>query len=61
MKLQVLQRSASKSPKKLYSGEVRSKALHSQNNDTNNDITVPKEKYLSPEKRQQIIDELRLV
>ena len=32
-----------------------------QNNDANDEIEVPKERYVSPEKRQQIIDELRLV
>ena len=26
-----------------------------------NEIEIPKERYISPEKRQQIIDELRLV
>ena len=26
-----------------------------------NEIKIPKEKHISPEKRQQIIDELRLV
>ena len=34
-----------------------SRELHSQNED---EIEIPKEKYISPEKRQQIIDELRL-
>ena len=34
------------------------KELHSQNED---EIKIPKERYVSPEKRQQIIDELRLV
>ena len=34
------------------------KELHSQNED---EIEIPKERYISPEKRQQIIDELRLV
>ena len=32
-----------------------------KNNQTNNEIEIPKERYISPEKRQQIIDELRLV
>ena len=36
-----------------------SKKLHSQNNLDETDI--PKERYISPEKRQQVIDELRLV
>ena len=35
-----------------------SKWLHSQNE---NELEIPKERYMSPEKRQQIIDELRLV
>ena len=35
-----------------------SKELHSQNED---DLEIPKERYISPEKRKQIIDELRLV
>ena len=26
-----------------------------------NEIKIPKERYISPEKRQQIIDELRLI
>ena len=34
------------------------KELHSQNEDQ---IKLPKERYISPEKRQQIFDELRLV
>ena len=36
-----------------------SKELHSKTNE--NEIEMPKERYISPEKRQQIIDELRLV
>ena len=35
-----------------------SKELHSQNEDQ---IKLPKERYIFPEKRQQIFDELRLV
>ena len=42
-----------KSSKKSHSEE-----LHSQNKD---ELETPKERYISPEKRQQIIDELRLV
>ena len=34
-----------------------SKELHSQNED---ELKIPKERYISPEKRHQIIDELRL-
>ena len=45
--------SISKSPKELHS-----KKIHSTE-EVNNEI--PKERYMSPEKRQQIIDELRLV
>ena len=38
------------------------KELHN-NNETEEDveITVPKKRYISPEKRKQIIEELRLV
>ena len=32
-----------------------------ENNTSNNEADVPKERYISPEKRQQIVDELRLV
>ena len=32
-----------------------------QNNKANDEIEIPEERYISPEKRQQIIDELRLV
>ena len=39
--------SISKSRKELHSNE--------------NEIEIPKERYISPEQRQQIIDELRLV
>ena len=35
--------------------------LRSQNNEANDESETPKERYISPEKRQQIIDELRLV
>ena len=34
---------------------------HSQNDDANNEIEVPKERFISPEKIQQTIDELWLV
>ena len=33
----------------------------SQNDEAKNETVIPKERYISPEKRQQIIDELRLV
>ena len=32
-----------------------------QNNEANYESEAPKQRYISPEKRQQIIDELRLV
>ena len=44
--------SISKFPEELHSNE-----LHLTNN---NETDIPKERYISPEKRQQIIDELRL-
>ena len=31
------------------------------NNEANDELEAPKERYISPEKRQEIIDELRLV
>ena len=36
-------------------------STRSQNNEANDESETPKERYISPEKRQQIIDELRLV
>ena len=36
-------------------------STRSQNNKANDESETPKERYISPEKRQQIIDELRLV
>ena len=41
------------SSKKLYSEK-----LHTQNE---NEIETPNERYISPEKRQQVIDKLRLM
>ena len=35
--------------------------LHSKNHDVNDEIGAPKRRYISPEERQQIIDESRLV
>ena len=32
-----------------------------ENDNTNDELEVPKRRYISPEERQQIIDELRLV
>ena len=47
--------------------ELHSKDLPNNNNNNNNnnetdvEITTHKKRYISPEERQQIIDELRLV
>ena len=46
-----------RSSKELHSMELHSK--ESLANETNN--KVPKERYISPQERQQIIDELRLI
>ena len=46
-----------KSPKEFHSKELHSKELSS--NEADNEI--PKERYISPQVRQQIIDELRLI
>ena len=40
---------------------VSTKSKKSQNNEANDESETPKERYISPEKRQQIIDELMLV
>ena len=40
---------------------VSKKSKNPQNNEANDKSKTPKERYISPEKRQQIIDELRLV
>ena len=48
-----------KSSVELHSKELHSGVLHSEKKEVNNEI--PKERYISPEKRQKIIDELRLV
>ena len=40
---------------------AHSTELYSKNVDANSEIEVPKKRYISPEERQQIIDELRLV
>ena len=45
---------------KKSSVELRSK-LHSQTNEAHDESETRKERYISPEKRQQIVDELRLV
>ena len=44
---------------KITSISKSPKELHSKTNE--NEIEIPKERYISPEKRQQIIDKLRLV
>ena len=41
--------------------ELHSKELPNNNNETDAGITTHKKRYISPEERQQIIDELRLV
>ena len=53
----------SKIAAEITSVSKSSKELHSQNNSdkANNEIEIPKERYISPEKREQIIDELRLI
>ena len=40
--------------------ELHSTELHLKIDDANSEIEVPKKRYISPEERQQIIDELRL-
>ena len=40
---------------------VSKKSKNPQNNKANDESEVPKERYISPEKSKQIIDELRLV
>ena len=40
---------------------VSKKSIKPQNNEANDESEAPKERYISPEKRQQIIDELRLI
>ena len=51
--------SVSKKSSGLRSTELCSKEL--QNNEANNVSEIPKERYISQEKRQQIIDKLMLV
>ena len=41
--------------------ELHSKELPNNNNETDAGITTHKKRYISPEERQQIIAELRLV
>ena len=40
---------------------LKKSSKRSQNNEANDESEAPKERYISPEKGQQIIDELRLV
>ena len=40
---------------------VSKKSKKPQNNEANDESEKPKKRYISPEKRRQIIDELRLV
>ena len=47
---------------KITSVSKKSSAeLHSNNDSANNETEAPKKRYMSPEKRQQIIDDLRLI
>ena len=39
---------------------VSKKSKKPQNNEVNDESETPKERYISPEKKQQVIDELRL-
>ena len=50
--------SVSKKPMNL---ELHSKELTNNNNDEDVEIATPKKRYMFPEERKQIIDELRLV
>ena len=51
-----------KTADKIASVSKKSSAnLGSQNNEANDESEAPKDRYISPEKRQQIIDELRLL
>ena len=60
--------SVSKNPvMELHSKELRNNNNSNNNNNNNNnniedlEITAHKKRYISPEERQQIIDELRLI
>ena len=46
---------------KTSSAEMRSGELHSKNDSANNESEAPQKRYVSPEKGQQIIDDLRLI
>ena len=53
---------ANKIADKITSVSKNSSAeLHSKTNSANNKTEVPKTRYMSPEKRRQIIDDLRLI
>ena len=41
--------------------KITSVSKKPQNNEVNDKLEAPKERYISPEKRRKIIDELRLV
>ena len=49
----------------LIGNKIRSLSKKStkklENDNSNNEIEAPRKRYISPEKRQQIIEELRLV
>ena len=49
-----------KTTDKITSTSIKS-SRELQNNEANHEIEIPKGRYISPEKGQQIIDELRLV
>ena len=51
---------SSKIADKIANASKKSSSLP-QNNDAIGEIKEPKKRYISPEERQQIIDELRLV
>ena len=46
---------------KITSVSKKSSTEHSKNDDANTEIEVPRKRYISPEERRQIIDELRLL
>ena len=46
---------------KITSISTKKSTKELRNNDEDMEITIHKKKYISPEERQQIIDELRLV
>ena len=46
---------------KITNISKKSRALHSQNDEANDEIKIPRERYIFSEKRQQIIDELKLI